>query len=187
MRAKRWAAIGISAAVCAMIVAWITIRRSPATARVVGARPAPAMAPPPRWAAPAASSAPGIDLQQLRARLPGSAFWRDDAPTSDPAAAARRAEEARRWNDLYGKVLAGEASAEEIDGYYRHLERRSQDYLQVAEAALAQPLPERERALFTLAARMNRDRLAALPGERAAAFDRKRLQDQRRARWRGGR
>jgi hypothetical protein len=124
-----------------------------------------------------------LDLSRLRQQLPDSAYWRDDAPTSDPAQAARRVEEERRWNALYGKVLSGTASAAEIDGYYDRLRRRSEDYLHLAETALGQPLPERERALLVLAARMNRERLASLPREREQALARKRLQDQRRAEW----
>jgi hypothetical protein len=166
------------AAICMTIVASITLRG--------GARPTAGTAPAiPRCAAPAVSAKPDpIDLSRLRQQLPGSGYWRDDVPTSDPAEAARRVEEERRWNALYGKVLSGTASGEEIDRYYDHLRGRSQDYLRLAEAALGQPLPERERALLELAARMNRERLAALPREREQALARKRLQDQRRAGWR---
>src|SRR4051794_35176212 len=104
-----------AAAICMTIVASITLRG--------GARPTARTAPAiPRWAAPAVSAKRDpIDLSRLRQQLPGSGYWRDDVPTSDPAEAARRVEEERRWNALYGKVLSGTASGEEIDRYYDHL------------------------------------------------------------------
>jgi len=95
------------------------------------------------------------------------------------------ADEGRRWNTLYGKVLSGTASAAEIDLYFQHLRRRSEDYLHVAETALAQPdLSDRDRGLFTLAARMHRQRLAGLDEAREQAIARKQEQDQRRQAWR---
>jgi hypothetical protein len=190
MRALRrpllWIALAM-AAIGALIVAWITLQSG---GSATAARPRFIPGPPPRRAAPPASAngvPPPADLTRLlprlREQLPASGYWRDDAPTTDPAEAARRVEDERRWNALYGKVLSGTGSSEEIDRYYDHLRRRSEDYLRLADAALAQPLPERERALLVLAARMNRERLAALPREREQAMARKRLQDQRRAEW----
>jgi hypothetical protein len=172
-----WIALA-AAAICMTIVAWITLRSGGPGEVALPRRAAPGAG----VKLPADQSRP-IDLSRLRQQLPDSAYWRDDAPTTDPAQAARRVEEERRWNVLYGKVLSGTASGTEIDGYYDRLRRRSEDYLHLAETALAQPLPERERALLVLAARMNRERLASLPREREQALARKRLQDQRRAEW----
>jgi hypothetical protein len=146
-------------------------------------------APAPRWAAPPASAKsgppPGLDTAELRRRTATSSYWRDQAPTDDPAERTRRDEDSRRWNAIYGRVLEGTASLEEIDRYYDHLRQRSEDDLRVVQAALAQPsLSERDRGLFGLAARMHRDRLAGLPRERQQAIERRQLQEQRRAAWR---
>jgi hypothetical protein len=145
----------------------------------------PGKPPPPRWAAlpPGASREPVLPLaDRLRAQAPDSAFWRDDAPGADEA---RKGDEGRRWNALYGKVLSGTASQAEIDLYFEHLRRRSEDYLHVAEAALAEPgLSDRDRGLFTLAARMHRQRLSGLDEAREQAIARKQEQDQRRQAWR---
>jgi hypothetical protein len=185
MRANRrraaWIA-GALALLAPLIVALVTMRSGSPSPPPLARRPPP---PAPRWAAPAASEKPPppLDLDRLRRQLPGSRYWRDDAPTDDPAAAQRRLDDERRWNALYGKVLSGTASESEIDLYFQRLRQRSEDYLQVAEAALAQNPPQRERALLTLAVRMNHERLASLPRERDEALARKRLQDQRRAAW----
>jgi hypothetical protein len=89
----------------------------------------------------------------------------------------------QKWNTLYGKVLSGTASDEEIGGYYDHLRQRSEAAIRVAEQALlkiTEPLTDLQGGLLTLIIRMNRDRLATIPLELEEARARKRLQDRRR-------
>lgn len=150
----------------------------------------PASAPPGDDPPPAlAESVPGpLDLAWLRARLPGNRYWALGAPTDDVGVAAERAEVARRGNELYGKILSGTGTVADIESYFD--ERRSvlTDYSEVARVALeegGEQLSEQDRNLFQLALKMDRERLDALPREHDDAIARKRLQDQRRADWKG--
>jgi hypothetical protein len=61
-----------------------------------------------------------VDLERLRARISDNLYWRLGAPSKDPQVLQARAEEEQRWNQLYGKVLSGTASEEEIRRYYDH-------------------------------------------------------------------
>ncbi len=113
-----------------------------------------------------------VDLDWLRARLPDNLYWRDGAPTSDPEVAKQRAERARKANELYGRVQTGEASEQEIRDYYEEKRRLSQDYQALAELVLKEKgaeLPERDRGMFELSARMHRDRLAQIDRDLADA------------------
>jgi len=159
--------------------------------------PAPAASsPPPRPPAPAAAPllTPSeeqypVDLAELRARLPGNAYWQMGAPTEDAEALRARAEHARRMNDLYGKVLSGTGSEEEIRRYYEERRRISEDYIQLSALVLREAgdrLPERDRGLHELTIQMHRDRLAAIPREIDQAIARKREQDRKREEWLAG-
>jgi hypothetical protein len=66
-----------------------------------------------RWSA--------VDLDAVRDAMPGNLYWRMSAPTSDEELICWREEERARWNQEYGKVLSGNATEEEIEGYYAHL------------------------------------------------------------------
>jgi hypothetical protein len=128
-----------------------------------------------------------VDLERLRARIPDNLYWRLDAPTQDPQVLQMRAEEEKRWNDLYGKVLSGTASEEEIRRYYDHRRRLSEDYVAFARLVLQEypaELPERDRGLFQMSIEMHTTRLAEIPRQIEEALARKQTQDQRREEWR---
>jgi hypothetical protein len=127
-----------------------------------------------------------VDLDQLRARLPDNAYWQLGAPTEDPEALRERAEHARRMNELYGKVLSGTGSDDEIRRYYEERRRISQDYIQLSALVLSEVgdrLPDRDRGLYQLTIQMHRDRLAAIPRELDQAIARKKEQDRKREEW----
>jgi hypothetical protein len=110
-----------------------------------------------------------------------------DGPTNDLQLLQQRAEEVRRWSELYGKVRAGEASEEEIHSYYGYLRQVSEEYLSVVSGMLhkhREQLSERDRGLLVLSMELHRARLQSLPRQLEEALARKRLQDQRREQWR---
>ena len=167
-----------------------------------GAVPEPAPATPsPLPRAPAPAAAPlvagvtnvddkyPVDLDELRSRLPGNAYWQLGAPTEDREELRERADHAHRMNDLYGKVLSGTGSDEEIRRYYDERRRISEDYIQLSALVLSEAgdrLPERDRGLYQLTIQMHRDRLAAIPREIDQAFARKKEQDRKREDWLAG-
>lgn len=160
----------------------------PAAAPVVGASggvdagASPGLVP---AAAPEAPRYP-VDLERLRAELPDNLYWELGAPTDDPEVRKKRADEERRWNDLYGKVLSNTASEEEIHRYYDRRRWVSEDYIQFASRVLEEyrdELPERDIGLYELSIRMHRTRLDELPRQIEDALARKRAQDQRREEW----
>lgn len=127
-----------------------------------------------------------MDLERLRARLPNNLYWELGAPTADPAVLQRRAEEERRRNELFGKVQSGTATEEEINRYYDHRRRLSEDYLAFSTLMLAEygaQLTERDRGLYELSIQMHRARLQDLPRQHEESLARKRVQDQRREEW----
>lgn len=130
-----------------------------------------------------------VNMEQLRERLPDNLYWKLDAPTKDPQVLQQRAEAQRRWNELFGKVQAGEASEEEIHRYYDHRRQLSEDYIAFASLMLTeygQRLPERDQGLLTLSIQMHRTRLQELPRQVEDALSRKQQQEQRREEWRRG-
>jgi hypothetical protein len=128
-----------------------------------------------------------LKLEELRKRLPDNLYWKQDAPTQDPEELRQRAEDARRWNELFGKVQSGDASEEEIQRYYEHRRKISEDYIALGSLMLTEygdRLPERDQGLIALSIRMHRDRLTEVPRQLEEARERKKLQDQRREEWR---
>jgi hypothetical protein len=128
-----------------------------------------------------------VDLERLRARIPDNLYWRLGAPTKDPQVLQARAAEEQRWNELYGKVQSGTASEEEIQRYYDHRRKLSEDYLAFARLVLQEygdELPERDRGLYDLSIEMHTSRLAEIPGKIDEARARKQEQDRRREEWR---
>ena len=128
-----------------------------------------------------------VDLERLRARIPDNVYWRMGAPTTDPQALQVRAEEEQRWNQLYGKVLSGTASEDELRRYYDHRRRLSEDYIALARLVLQEytaELPERDRGLYQLSIEMHTTRLAEIPRQIDDALARKQTQEQRREEWR---
>ncbi|MBZ4416867.1 hypothetical protein K8638_10265 [Myxococcus sp. RHST-1-4] len=185
---------------------------APATARAdAPVTPSAPSEPPPGAAAPTAVAGSGavpdaprapepppaegvpqihpVDLEALRAKLPDNLYWELGAPTKDPEVLKRREDDARRWNDLYGKVLSGSATEEEVRQYYEHRRRVSEDFITFAATVLAEygeQLPEQERGLYELSINMHRTRLAELPGQEQDALARRQVQEQRREAWRQG-
>lgn len=128
--------------------------------------------------AAAAAEAPRypVDLDWLRSRIPDNLYWEHGAPTSDVEVAKRRAEAAKRSNEAYGRVLSGEASEQEIRDYYAQKRKLSQDYLALSLLVLEEKgaeLPERDRGMFELSAKMHRDRLTQIERDQAEALARR--------------
>jgi len=104
-------------------------------------------------------------------------------PTDDARGLEQRAEEVRRWSELFTKIQRGEASEEEIHRYYDYLRAVSEDFIALAGAMLTKHsdrLPDQERGLLALSVELHQARLRAIPQQVEEALARKRLQDQRR-------
>ncbi len=145
---------------------------------------------PPRGASPDPPLDPGypVDLDRIRAQIPGNLYWSTQAPTDDAETKRRREQESSAWNVLYGKVLSGTASTSQIRSYFDHRRQVSEDAIEFAELVLADDgsqLPDRDRGLLELAVQMHQTRLAELPRQEAEAEARKEEQDRRRAEWNG--
>ena len=163
------------------------LARAPAgTSAAAGLMPSSDPAPP---AAPLPNDADyPVNLAVLRAELPRNRYWVDSAPTRDPEVSARREREATASNQLYGKVLSGTASTEEIRTWVDQRRQISEDAIEFAQRVLSEhgsELPDRDRGLLELAIEMHRTRLAELPRQEAEARARKDEQDRRRAAWNG--
>ena len=127
-----------------------------------------------------------VDIERIRARLPNNLYWQLGASTADPEVLQKRADEERRWNDLFGKVQSGTAMEEEINRYYDHRRQLSEDYLAFSALMLQEygaQLTERDRGLHELSIKMHHTRLQDIPRQREEALARKRVQDQRREEW----
>ncbi|WP_426730029.1 hypothetical protein [Myxococcus faecalis] len=128
-----------------------------------------------------------LDLEALRARLPDNLYWELGAPTKDPELIRKREEEARRWNELFGRVQAGDATEAEIQQYYERRRKVSEDMLLFATTVLEEQgdeLPERDRGLYELSINMHRTRLSEYPRQEADALAHRRAQEARRQQWR---
>jgi len=161
------------------------------------AEPAPAPAPPasapqpPRSEEnpppePKESPRSPVDLAVLKRQLPDNLYWTLGVQTDDPLVLAERAKAERHWNVQFGKIQSGEASEDELHGYFEHQRRLHQDYLDFSAHVLNQygeQLSERDRGLFELGVRMNKDRLDELPRLETEALARKQAQDRKRADW----
>jgi len=114
-----------------------------------------------------------VNLDALRARLPGNRYWELGAPTSDPAVARVRAARAERDNKALGRILANEASPDEIHAYYRERRAVSRDYLELSELVLREQgdqLPERDRGMFELSVNLHRARLQQIDRDESDAL-----------------
>jgi hypothetical protein len=178
----------------AVTVATADAPLAPAPASPPAAAPAPMAAVPAALALPvdeASSDATDgprfpVDLEVIRRQLPDNLYWTMGAPTEDPEVLEARAREDRRWNTQRGKVLAGEASDDELHAWFAHQRRVHEDYLDFSAHVLNQygeQLSERDRGLLELSVRMHKDRLDELPRQEADAVARKLEQDRRRAEW----
>ena len=127
-----------------------------------------------------------VDLDAIREAMPDNLYWELGMPTSDPDVQAERANERRRWNEAFGRVLSGTASEAEIDAYYAQRYRLSTDYLEFASHLLenyADVLPERDVGLLGLVVEMHHARLQQMPRRVAEAHERKKRQDRLREAW----
>ncbi|HEX8700951.1 MAG TPA: hypothetical protein VF815_19050 [Myxococcaceae bacterium] len=105
------------------------------------------------------------------------------APPDDPQVLERRAEEVRHWSEVFNKIQKGEASEEEIHGYYGYLRQVSEDFISLASAMLTkhgERLPDQDRGLLALSIELHHARLKAIPRQTDEALVRRRLQAQRR-------
>jgi len=105
------------------------------------------------------------------------------APPDDPQRLEQRAAEARRWSELYSKIQKGEASEEEIHGYYGYLRQVSEDFIALASSLLTQHggrLADHDRGLLALSVELHHARLRALPRQLDEALARRRQQERRR-------
>lgn len=128
-----------------------------------------------------------VDMDEIRRALPDNLYWQLAAPTQDLREIDRRAEERARWNEEYGRILAGDASEAEIQSYYDQRTRLSSDYVQFVDYLLehyGDRLPARDVGMLKLASRLHLARLEAMPRKRQEALDRMERQEQARARWR---
>jgi hypothetical protein len=127
-----------------------------------------------------------VDLEAVRAAMPGNLYWTMSAPTKDEAILAARAAERDRWNVEYGKVLSNTATAEEVDAYYLHRKRLSSDYVEFATHLLVHygaKLPKRDVGLLKLAIDMHLARLEEIPRQLAEAHERRIAHDVARRAW----
>jgi hypothetical protein len=127
-----------------------------------------------------------VDLEAIRRELPDNLYFEMAMPSDDPAVLEARDAERAHWNDEYGKVLSGNATEAEITAYYDYRHKLSADYVEFSDYVLDHhraELPPRDVALLELAGRLHRARLAEIPRKLEEAFERKRQQDEARARW----
>ena len=202
MRGNRlvWVAV---AAVVILILAWWAWRprADRADASVPSASPAPAPQPqelapvPDGQASPSdeepeldalAGSWENVDLEAIRREMPDNLYFEMAIPTDDPSVLEARDAERAHWNDEYGKVLSGNATEAEIDAYYDYRHKLSADYVEFSDYVLDHhraELPPRDVEMLELAGRLHRARLAEIPRKLQEALERKRQQDEARARW----
>lgn len=128
-----------------------------------------------------------IDLREAQAVMPDNLYWQQGAPTKDPAVLETREQEKKRRNEEYGRVLAGDASADEVNAYYDYRERLSSDYLEFSEWMLnryGDTISDEFRGMLELAAKLHKARLAELPQDREDALARSREREKIREEWR---
>jgi hypothetical protein len=189
-----------------VVAGWYVLRPTPPLAQVVSKPQSLSVSPqaqtePQTPFSPDAGVSPGskpsalgatavdypIDIEALRAKLPDNLYFRQDAPTTDETELERRHQEQVQWNERFGRVQSGEATAEEIATYFEHQERVSRDYVQFCEAALEMgktTLPDRDRGLFEYGVVLHTQKLKDLPGHRQAALQRRQEQEARQRAWR---
>jgi hypothetical protein len=152
------------------------------------APPAPPPADDPLAAAAgeAEGSWAGVDLEEVRRALPDNLYWRTNAPTTDLRELDRRAEERARWNEEYGKVLSNTATEQEVDAYYAHRQRVSEDAIEFANHLLnhyEDALPAKDVGLLELAIELHLARLEELPRQIADAHRRREAHAAAREAW----
>jgi hypothetical protein len=127
-----------------------------------------------------------VDMDEVRKAMPDNLYWKMSVPTKDPDVLRAREEERERWNVEYGKVLSNTATAEEIDAYYEHRRRLSNDYIAFAGFLLlryGRTLPPRDVAFLKLAIKLHMARLEEIPRQIAEAQARREAHDAVRRAW----
>lgn len=150
------------------------------------AAPGPAAADPLGVADADTGSWEYVDLDEVRAALPDSLYWKMAAPTTDPEVLRAREEQRARWNVEYGKVLSNTATAEEIDAYYAEQQRLSEDYLAFLvylRDHYASVIPRKDVGLLKLAGEMHLARLEEIPRKIAEAHERREAHEAARRAW----
>jgi len=196
---KRWPlGIAVLAALAVVFALAVRARRelpapaapSQADGRVPPGAP-PADATTPRAAEPEPPALPGgfadVDLEEVRAALPENAYWRLAAPTDDPALLAERENAAALRNELFGKVLSGTGSDEEIVAYFEERTRTSNDYVAFADHLLEHypdELSDQDLTLLHVARRLHLARLEEIPRKLQEARERRVAQQEARRAWR---
>lgn len=130
-----------------------------------------------------------VDMDAVRAALPGNLYFELSMPTQDEAVLAERQAERARWNVEYGKILSGTATEEEITAYYDLRAKLSSDYIEFTTHLLdryGDTLTARDVGLLGLARRLHAARLEEIPRKVEEALERKRQQDEARAAWLAG-
>lgn len=199
MRGSRllWVAVAACAVVALAWWAWRPRAEPPESPQRAAAEPAPQELPPvpdaqasPSDAEPELDELAGtwenVDLEAIRREMPGNLYFEMAIPTDDAAVQEARDAERAHWNDEYGKVLSGNATEAEINAYYDYRHKLSADYVEFTDYVLDHhraELPPRDVQLLELAGRLHRARLAEIPRKLQEAFERKRQQDEARARW----
>lgn len=128
-----------------------------------------------------------IDLREAKALMPDNLYWKLGSPTKDEKILAEREEEKKRRNEEYGRVLAGDASEDEVRAYYDYRRKLSEDYLEFSEF-MARRYANHPRDEFVgmleLAVKMHADRLKQIPLELDDALERARERERIREDWR---
>jgi hypothetical protein len=128
----------------------------------------------------------GVDLEEVRRALPDNLYWQTSVPTDDLRELDRRAEERARWNEAYGKVLSNTATEQEIEAYYAHRQRVSEDAVEFANHLLnhyEEVLPAKDVGLLELAIELHLARLEEIPRQIADAHRRRETHAAARAAW----
>jgi hypothetical protein len=148
-----------------------------------------------RPAPPAAQEAPAyieglvwgdIDLREAKELMPDNLYWQLGSPTKDPAVLEAREQEKNRRNEEYGKVLAGDASEDDVRAYYDYRKRVSSDYLEFAEfmnRRFRNSLSDEFKGLLDLSMQMHSSRLQQIPADLAEALERAREHARIRDEW----
>jgi hypothetical protein len=203
-----WMAVAGGLALLGLVVFLLQSRRGAAPAespkasqeQAVSTRPAPPVAPSRREERGASAAAPqeevpyidglvygDIDLREAKALMPDNIYWQQGAPTKDPEELARREAEKKKRNEEYGRVLAGDASEEEVQAYYDYKKRVSEDYLEFSEfmARRYKSTDHKEMVgLLDMAMKMHAEKLNQLPAELEDALARAREREKLREDWR---
>jgi hypothetical protein len=127
-----------------------------------------------------------VDLEAVRAALPDNSYWQRSAPTQDERVLREREDERVRRNDLYGKVLSGTGTEEDVRSYYADRQRYSTDAIQLVDYLLEHheaDLTERDQQFLQIARRLHLARLQEIPRRLEEGLARKRSQDEARAAW----